>query len=81
VIEMGHDAGWGVGPAGPWPALTGLLHRYIPTQWFRELRHGQTEAERAAWHLRSGRLGAKLRRPCRTKNWIVDFYCFHAVDP
>jgi len=49
----------------------------IPTRRVRELRHNQTEAERAAWHLlRDRRLGAKFRRQCRIKNWIVDFYCF-----
>ena len=49
----------------------------IPTQRVRELRHNQTEAEKAAWHLLRGRrLGAKFRRQCRIENWVVDFYCF-----
>jgi very-short-patch-repair endonuclease len=49
----------------------------IATPRVRELRHNQTEAERAAWHLlRDRRLGAKFRRQCRIENWIVDFYCF-----
>ena len=49
----------------------------IPTQRVRDLRHNQTEAEKAAWHLLRGRqLGAKFRRQCRIENWVVDFYCF-----
>jgi len=49
----------------------------IPTQRVRELRHKQTEAEKAAWHLvRGRRLGAKFRRQCRIEKWVVDFYCF-----
>jgi len=49
----------------------------ISTQRVRELRHNQTEAEKAAWHLvRSRRLGAKFRRQFRIENWVVDFYCF-----
>jgi very-short-patch-repair endonuclease len=49
----------------------------IPTPRVRELRHNQTEAETAAWHLLRGRgLGAKFRRQCRIENWVVDFYCF-----
>ncbi len=49
----------------------------IPTQRVRELRHSQTEAEKAAWYLlRDRRLGAKFRRQCRIENWVVDFYCF-----
>ncbi|HMD97918.1 MAG TPA: endonuclease domain-containing protein [Terriglobia bacterium] len=49
----------------------------IPTQRVRELRHNQTEAEKAAWHLvRSRRLGAKFRRQCRIEKWVIDFYCF-----
>src|SRR5271165_249173 len=49
----------------------------ISTQRVRELRHNQTEAEKAAWHLvRSRRLGAKFRRQCRIEKWVIDFYCF-----
>ena len=49
----------------------------IPTGRVRDLRHNQTEAENAAWHLLRGRqLGAKCRRQCRIENWVVDFYCF-----
>jgi uroporphyrinogen-III synthase len=49
----------------------------VPTQRVRELRRGQTEAEKAAWFLLRGRkLGAKFRRQCRIDNWVVDFYCF-----
>jgi uroporphyrinogen-III synthase len=49
----------------------------IPTQRLRELRRGQTEAEKAAWYLLRGRrLDAKFRRQCRIENWVVDFYCF-----
>jgi very-short-patch-repair endonuclease len=49
----------------------------IPTRRVRELRHSQTEAERAAWHLlRDRRLGAKFRRRCRIENRVVDFHCF-----
>jgi len=49
----------------------------IPTQRVRELRHSQTEAEKAAWYLlRDRRLGGKFRRQCRIENWVVDFYCF-----
>ena len=49
----------------------------IPTQRVRELRHNQTEAEKAAWHLLRGRrLGAKFRRQSRIGKWVVDFYCF-----
>ncbi len=49
----------------------------IPTRRVRELRHNQTEAEKAAWHLLRGRrLGAKFRRQCRIENWVLDFYCF-----
>jgi len=47
------------------------------TERVRELRHDQTEAERAAWYLLRGRkLGVKFRRQCRIENWVVDFYCF-----
>jgi uroporphyrinogen-III synthase len=49
----------------------------IPTPRVRELRHSQTEAEKAAWHLLRGRkLDVKFRRQCRVENRIVDFYCF-----
>jgi very-short-patch-repair endonuclease len=42
----------------------------------RELRRSQTEAEKAAWYLLRGRKpGAKLRRPWRIGNGVVDFYC------
>ena len=49
----------------------------IPTERVRELRHNQTEAERAAWYLLRGRrLNARFRRQFRIEGWIVDFYCF-----
>jgi very-short-patch-repair endonuclease len=49
----------------------------IPTPRVRELRRGQTEAEKAAWYLlRDRRLDAKFRRQCRIEKWVVDFYCF-----
>jgi len=49
----------------------------VPTKRLRDLRHNQTEAEKAAWHLLRGRrLGAKFRGQCRIENWVVDFYCF-----
>ena len=49
----------------------------IPTQRVRHLRHKQTDAEKAAWHLLRGRrLGAKFHRQYRIENWVVDFYCF-----
>ena len=49
----------------------------VPTDRVRELRHKQTEAEKAVWYLlRDRRLGAKFRRQCRIQNWVVDFYCF-----
>jgi very-short-patch-repair endonuclease len=49
----------------------------LPTQRVRELRRGQTEAEKTAWYLlRDRRLSAKFRRQCRLENWVVDFYCF-----
>ena len=49
----------------------------VPTQRVRELRRGQTDAERAAWYLlRDRRLGAKFRRQCRLENWVIDFYSF-----
>jgi very-short-patch-repair endonuclease len=49
----------------------------VPTQRIRELRRGQTEAERAAWHLLRGRqLGLKFRRQYPIGGYLVDFYCF-----
>jgi len=49
----------------------------VPTQRVRELRRTPTDSEKAAWYrLRERRLGAKFRRPCRSENWVVDFYCF-----
>ena len=49
----------------------------LATERVRELRHTQTKAEKAAWHLlRDRRLGAKFRRQCRIEKWVVDFYCF-----
>jgi very-short-patch-repair endonuclease len=46
------------------------------TQCVRELRHQQTEAEKAAWHLlRARRLGLKFRRQYAIENYVVDFYC------
>jgi len=48
----------------------------ISTQRVRELRHTQTEAESAAWHLlRDRRLGLKFRRQYPIENCVVDFYC------
>jgi very-short-patch-repair endonuclease len=49
----------------------------ISTQRVREMRRGQTEAEKAAWYLlRNRSLGAKFRRQCHIENWVADFYCF-----
>ena len=49
----------------------------VPTQRVRELRRGQTDAERVAWYLlRDRKLGAKFRRQFRLENWVIDFYCF-----
>ena len=49
----------------------------VSTQRVRELRRGQTDAERAAWYLlRDRKLGAKFRRQCRLENWVIDFYSF-----
>ncbi|HKS72653.1 MAG TPA: endonuclease domain-containing protein [Terriglobales bacterium] len=48
----------------------------ISTQRVRELRHAQTEAEKAAWHsLRDRRLGLKFRRQYPIENYVIDFYC------
>jgi very-short-patch-repair endonuclease len=48
----------------------------ISTQRVRELRHQQTEAEKAAWHLlRDRRLGLKFRRQYPIEGYVVDFYC------
>lgn len=48
----------------------------ISTHRVRELRHAQTEAETAAWHLlRDRRLGMKFRRQYPIENYIIDFYC------
>jgi very-short-patch-repair endonuclease len=48
----------------------------IRTQRVRELRHQQTEAEKAAWHLlRDRRIGVKFRRQYPIENYVVDFYC------
>jgi very-short-patch-repair endonuclease len=48
----------------------------ISTQRVRELRHTQTEAEKAAWHLlRNRRLRLKFRRQYPIENYVVDFYC------
>ncbi|MBZ5565197.1 MAG: endonuclease domain-containing protein [Acidobacteriia bacterium] len=49
----------------------------VRTQRVRELRRGQTEAEKAAWYLLRGRrLGANFRRQVRIDNWLVDFFSF-----
>lgn len=49
----------------------------VPTRRVRELRHNQTAAERAAWHLLRGRkLGLKFRRQVAIDGYVVDFYCF-----
>ena len=48
----------------------------IPTQRVRELRHQQTDAEKAAWYLlRDRNLGVKFRRQYAIENYVVDFYC------
>ena len=48
----------------------------ISTQRVRKLRHQQTEAEKAAWHLlRDQRLGLKFGRQYPIENYVVDFYC------
>jgi len=49
----------------------------VPTKRVRELRHRQTEAEKAAWYLlRDRSLGLKFRRQYPIDNYAVDFYCF-----
>ncbi len=49
----------------------------VPTTRVRELRHNQTEAEKAAWYLLRGRsLGLKFRRQVPIEGHVVDFYCF-----
>ena len=49
----------------------------LSNQCVRELRRGQTDAERAAWYLLRNRTwGAKFRRQFRLENWVIDFYCF-----
>ncbi len=49
----------------------------VPTKRVRELRHEQTEAEKAAWYLLRGRsLGLKFHRQYPIDNYVVDFYCF-----
>ncbi len=69
------DPGKGAVRAGSLRCYT--LRMPVPTARVRELRHSQTEAEKAAWYLLRGRrLGAKFRRQCRISNWVVDFYCF-----
>ncbi|MBD9503403.1 endonuclease domain-containing protein [Pseudomonas sp. PDM17] len=47
------------------------------TQFSKQLRHGQTEAERALWHhLRAHRfLGLKFRRQKVIGPYIIDFIC------
>ena len=49
----------------------------VRTKRVRELRHGQTEAERAAWYLLRNRgTGLKFRRQYPLGDYVVDFYCF-----
>ena len=49
----------------------------VRTQGVRELRHGQTEAERTAWYLlRRLGIGLKFRRQYPIGDYVVDFYCF-----
>ena len=49
----------------------------VPTSRVRELRHNQTEAEKAAWYLLRGRsLDVKFRRQVPIEGHVVDFYCF-----
>lgn len=49
----------------------------VPTKRVRELRHQQTQAEKAAWYLlRQRSLGLKFRRQYPIDNYVVDFYCF-----
>ena len=48
----------------------------VSTERVRELRHAQTEAEKAAWYLlRDRRLGFKFRRQYPIENHVADFYC------
>jgi very-short-patch-repair endonuclease len=48
----------------------------IPSPRVRELRHNQTEAEKAAWYLLRGRrLRARFRRQHPIGNGVVDFFC------
>ncbi|MFA9441346.1 endonuclease domain-containing protein [Uliginosibacterium sp. sgz301328] len=43
----------------------------------RELRHGQTDAERALWQVLRGRrmAGARFRRQHPLEPYVLDFYC------
>jgi very-short-patch-repair endonuclease len=47
------------------------------TKRVRELRRGQTDAERTAWYLLRHRgTGLKFRRQYPIGDYVVDFYCF-----
>ena len=49
----------------------------VGTKRVRELRHEQTETERAAWYLlRNRATGLKFRRQYPIGDYVVDFYCF-----
>ena len=56
--------------------MRGFFLVRIPTQRVRELRRGQTEAEKAAWYLLRDRgVGLKFRRQYPIEDYVVDFYC------
>ena len=75
-VPEGTRAGEGSVRAGRVGARCYTLPMPISTPRVRELRHNQTEAERAAWHLLRGRrLGVKFRCQRRIENWVVDFNC------
>ncbi|MGH9357853.1 MAG: endonuclease domain-containing protein [Terriglobia bacterium] len=57
--------------------MRGQLSPRIPTPRVRELRRGETEAEKAAWRLlRARRTGLKFHRQHPIGKYVVDFYCF-----
>ena len=50
---------------------------FLPSQRFRKLWRGQTDADRTPWHLLCGRkLSAEFRRRSRLKSSDVGFYGF-----
>jgi len=57
--------------------VRGQVNMTVGTKRVRELRHEQTETERAAWYLlRNRATGLKFRRQYPIGDYVVDFYCF-----